>query len=107
MITPNLSLQEVHQRSAEFLTTLSPHTPTNLIELTLHTTDMHQLRATTSTNVEHAATAARVLHILKDVSRRLEALTQGDQASRVTDLEVNRLGLLVNETISDLEDLLT
>jgi hypothetical protein len=107
MITPNLSLQEIHQKTGEFLQTLSPHTPTNLIELTLHTTAMHQLKATTEESGTHAATAAKVLDILKDVSRRLEALTQGDQASRVTDLEVNRLGLRVNDAISDLEDLLT
>lgn len=107
MISPNLSLQEIHQRTGEFLTTLSPHTPTNLVELILKTKSQHQLQATTTACAEHATTVAKVMDILKDVSKRLEALTSDNQLNQIADAEVNRLGLRVNDAISDLEDLLT
>ena len=105
MITPNLSLQEIHQKTGEFLQTLSPHTPTNLVELSLKTDSQHRLRATTTADAKHAATVTTVMDVLKDVSKRLEALSTDSQLSQIADREINRLGLRVNAAISDLEDL--
>jgi hypothetical protein len=105
MITPNLSLQEAHRLTGEFLQTLSPHTPTNLISLELNTVQMHKLVAKTDETPFAAIT--KVMDTLKDVSRRLEALTSDNQLNQIADAEVNRLGLRVNDAISDLEDLLT
>lgn len=105
MITPNLSLQEIHQRTGEFLKTLSPHTPTNLVSLELHTVSIHHLVA--KTDEMSVPTITKAIGTLKEVSRRLESLATAVVPYSEVIVEVNRLGLRVNDAISDLEDLLT